>query len=46
MSMNYYEKKEWHSLNTNNQNEPKMARFYKFKCLIALKLNLNGGQFL
>ena len=38
-------KKEWHSLNTNNQNKPKMAQFLKFKFLIALKLNFNGGQF-
>ena len=38
-------KKEWHSLNTNNQNKPKMAQFLKFKFLIALKLNLNGGEF-
>ena len=36
-------KKEWHSSNTNNQNKPKMARFFKF--LNALKLNFNGVQF-
>ena len=24
---------------------PKMAQYYKFKFLIALKLNINGGQF-
>ena len=26
-------------------NKPKMARFLKFKFLIILKLNFNGGQF-
>ena len=44
--MNYYEKKEWHRLNTNNQNKPKMATFEKFKFLITLKLNFNGGSIL
>ena len=43
--MIYYEKKEWHSLNTNNQNKPKLAQFVKFKFLIVLKLNFNGAQF-
>ena len=38
-------KKERDSLNTNNQNKPKMAWFSKFKFLIAFKLNFNGGQF-
>ena len=40
-------KKEWHSLNTNNQNMPKMAGFLKFKFPIAInyKLGINGGQF-
>ena len=37
-------KKEWHSLNTNNQNKPKMAQFLKFEFLIALELNFNGSQ--
>ena len=26
-------------------NKPKMVRFLKFKFLIIIKLNLNGGQF-
>ena len=43
--MIYYKKKEWHSLNTDNQNKPKMVRFLKFKFLFILKLNFNGGQF-
>ena len=43
--MNYYKKLEWHILNTNNQNKPKMAQFLKLMFLIALKLNFNGGQF-
>ena len=45
--MNYYEKKEGHSLNKNNQTKPKMAQFVKFKFLIELKLNYNrlGDQF-
>ena len=36
-------KKEWHSLNTNNQNKPKIAQFEN-SILITLKLNFNGGQ--
>ena len=28
---------EWLRLNTNNQNNPKMAQFLKFKFLITLK---------
>ena len=28
-----------------NGNKPKMAIFFKFKFLIALKLNFNEGQF-
>ena len=38
-------KKEWHRLNTNNQNKPKMARFLKFKFQTILKLKFNWGQF-
>ena len=38
-------KKEWHRLNTINQNKPKIAEFFKFKFLIILKLNINGGLF-
>ena len=38
-------KKKWHSLNTNHQNKPKKARFFKFKFQIALKLNFNSGLF-
>ena len=37
-------KKEWHSLNTNNK-KAKMVRLKKFKFLVALKLNFDGGQF-
>ena len=36
-------KKKWHSLNTNNQNKPKMAWFFKIQ--VALKLNFIEGQF-
>ena len=43
--MNEYEKNEWHSLNTNNQNKPKTAWFLKLELLIAIILNFNGGQF-
>ena len=39
-------KKKWHSLNTNKQNKPKMAQFFKSKFKIALKLNFNGGYFI
>ena len=38
-----YYKKEWHSLNTNNQSKPKMAQFLKSKFIIVFKLNFNGG---
>ena len=31
--------------NTRKINKPKMARFFKFKFVIALKLNFNWGQF-
>ena len=37
--------KECHSLNTNNQNKPKMVWFLKFEFLFALKLNFYGGPF-
>ena len=40
-----YSNQKWHSLYTNNLNKPKMIRFLKFKFLIALNLNFNGGQF-
>ena len=33
------------SLSKFSINKPKMAWFLKFKCLILLKINLNGGQF-
>ena len=39
-------KKECHSLNTNIQNKPKMAWLLKFKFVIPLKLNFNGGNFI
>ena len=35
MTKELLQKKEWHSLNTNNQNEPKIAQFFKIKLLIA-----------
>ena len=38
-------KKEWHRLNTYNQNKPKMAQVLKFKFLIAFKFNFNGVKF-
>ena len=38
-------KNEWHRLNTNNQNKPKIARNLKFKILnIFLKI-FKRGQF-
>ena len=37
MTMNYYEK-EWHSLNSNNQNKPKMARFKKIQVSNCIKI--------
>ena len=33
------------SLSKFSINKPKMAWFLKFKFLILLKINLNGGQF-
>ena len=37
-------KKEWHTLNKNDQNKPKMAQTLKF--LIALKFNSKGVNFI
>ena len=39
-------KKEWHSLNTINQNKPKITLFLKLEFLMALKLKLNGVKFM